>query len=415
VSRSERIRTTVQSLLAETKGMLCKLMRVPSISGQEQEVMHLLCDLFTPLGAGVEKVELSDGILQDEDYSDPIPGIRYDGRFNLRVARHGSGGGRAVVLNTHADVVPPSEGMADPWEPRVEGDLVCGRGACDAKGQLATIFVALRTLDELQARLEGDVIAHLVVEEENGGNGTLAMARRGEKADACIVLEPTDGRLMTSVRGAVWFRLVLSGRAGHSGEARRSRSALLMARDAMAILEDYHANLLAGSRGFPLFDPNPDPMPITFGRLQAGNWPAAAPSQAVLEGVLGLLPNKTKEQVCEEMQQALVDGGDALLAENFQLAFTYRHDSSVLEPAHELPRAILRAADRAGSPLEVGGMPASCDAWFYNNQLGIPTVVYGPGTLGVAHSRDERIDVRDVAKAAEVLVTFLLDYCGAVG
>ena len=415
MSRSERIRTTIEGLLAETKGMLCELIRVPSLSGREQEVMRLLCDLFTPLGAGVEKVELSDDILQDADYSDPIPGLSYEGRFNLGVARPGSGGGRTVLLNTHADVVPPSEGMADPWEPRLEGGVVCGRGACDAKGQLATIFLALRALDELEAGLKGDVIAHLVVEEENGGNGTLAMARRGEKADACIVLEPTDGRLMTSVRGAVWFRLVLSGRAGHSGEAGRSRSALLMARDAMAILEDYHADLLAGSRGLPLFDPNPDPMPITFGRLQAGNWPAAAPSRAVLEGVLGLLPNKTKEQVCEEMRQALVQGGDAALAENFQLDFMYRHDSSVLDPGHELPRAILQAADRAGAALEVGGMPASCDAWFYNNQLGIPTVVYGPGTLGGAHSRDERINVRDIAKAAEVLVTFLLDYCGAGG
>jgi acetylornithine deacetylase len=300
--------------------------------------------------------------------------------------------------------------MDDPWNPKVADGAVCGRGACDAKGQVATIFLVLKALQELGVPQAGDVIAHLVVEEENGGNGTLAMARRGEKADACIVLEPTARKLMTSIRGAVWFRLTLEGTAGHSGQAGRTKSALLKARDAIAVLERYHDELLAQSRGFPLFDPIPDPMPITFGRLRAGNWPAAAPSRAVLEGVLGLLPNRTKEQVCEEMRRALA--GCASLADGFDLHFMYRHDSSVVEPDHELPQQLLQAAEQAGAPLQPAGMPASCDAWFYSNQLGIPTVVTGPGTLAVAHSKDERIEMQDIAQAAETLVIFLTDYCG---
>jgi len=90
----------------------------------------------------------------------------------------------------------------------------------------------------------------------------------------------------------------------------------------------------------------------------------------------------------------------------------YRHDSSVLEPGHELPTTILKAAGAVGAPLQVGAMAASCDAWAYNNQLGIPTVVYGPGTLAVAHSKDEHIRMTDIAQAAEVLVGTVLDYCG---
>jgi acetylornithine deacetylase len=236
------------------------------------------------------------------------------------------------------------------------------------------------------------------------------MTRQGEKADGCIVLEPSDNRLYTSIRGAVWFRIVFAGKAGHSGQAGKTRSALLMARDAMGILEKYHADLLARSRGFALFDPYPNPMPITFGKLNAGNWPAAAPSKAVLEGVLGLLPNKTKEQVCEEMRQVLT--ADEALAPNIALSFMYRHDSSVLDPSHDFPQTILRAAKAAGTELTVSGMTASCDAWLYNNQLGIPTVVYGPGTLGVAHSKDEQIALSDIARAAEVLVRLIQDYCG---
>ncbi len=151
-------------------------------------------------------------------------------------------------------------------------------------------------------------------------------------------------------------------------------------------------------------------MPITFGKLHAGNWPAAAPSEAQLEGVLGLLPNVTKEQVCQEMQAAMV-GNDPFLADNSHLTFMYRHDSSVVDTDHPLPTALLAAAATVGTPLDISAMTASCDAWFYNNQLGIPTVVYGPGTLAVAHSKDEQIQLDQIATAAEVIARLAIDIC----
>ena len=52
-------------------------------------------------------------------------------------------------------------------------------------------------------------------------------------------------------------------------------------------------------------------------------------------------------------------------------------------------------------------MTASCDSWFYNNQLGIPTVVFGPGSLGFAHSNEEQIRLDDIATAAAVLAGFI--------
>lgn len=403
---------TVERLLPEAERFLCDVMRFPSTPGREAEAMEYVHGAFRAAGAAVEKCPMSDALLKDPDYSDPIPGIRYDGRFNVRAARPGRGGGRTLLFNTHLDVVPPSAEMASPWSPRVENGVVWGRGACDAKGQAATVYLVFKALEAMKSSLAGDVVAHLVVEEENGGNGTLAMARRGERADACLVLEPTDGKLFTSIRGAVWFRLTLRGRAGHSGQAGVTRSALLMARDAIGVLEKYHADLLAQSRGIPLFDPYPNPMPITFGHMEAGNWPASAPSQAVVEGVLGLLPNRTKEQVCAEMRQALEASGDEFFRQNFDLHFMYRHDSSVLDPSHSLPVGILKAAESAGRPLAVSAMTASCDAWLYNNQLSIPTVVYGPGALKFAHSKDEQIALADVGAAAETILRFLVDYCG---
>jgi acetylornithine deacetylase len=402
----KHIADAVLSLRGETERFLCDLMRYPSTPGQEREAMEYVAARFAELGS-VERIPLSNSLRQDEDYADPIPGLDYEGRFNVRARVAGAGNGRSLLFNTHIDVVPPSQGQERPFDPRVEDGVVRGRGACDAKGQAAALFTALAALRRLGIEPRGDVIAHLVVEEEVGGNGTLAMTRRGERADGCIVMEPTDLRIFSSVRGAVWFRVVCTGKPGHSGRAGDTVSALKMAIQVIGILENYHASLLAASRGIPLFDQFPNPMPITFGRLNAGDWPATAPARAVVEGVLGLLPNKTRYQVMEEMRHAIVAGGDAWLREHVELQFMYRHDAHVLAADHPLVTGLQACCREAGVAGEVSAMTASCDSWFYNNQLKIPSVVFGPGSLGFAHSNEEQIRLDDIATAAAILVRFI--------
>ncbi|MDP2998558.1 MAG: M20/M25/M40 family metallo-hydrolase [Bryobacterales bacterium] len=402
----QQISDVVGSLRGETERFLCDLIRLPSTPGHERDAMEYVAGRFAALGS-VERIPLSNSLRQDEDYADPIPGLDYEGRFNLRVQVAGAGDGPALLFNTHIDVVPPSQGQERPFEPRVAEGIVHGRGACDAKGQAAALFTALLAMRRMGLKPCGDVIAHLVVEEEVGGNGTLAMIRRGEQAGACIVMEPTDLRILSSVRGAVWFRVVCTGKPGHSGRAGDTVSALKMAIQVIDILEDYHATLLAASRGIPLFDSFPNPMPITFGTLHAGDWPATAPARAVVEGVLGLLPNKTRYQVMEEMRQAIAEGGDPWLKEHFEIEFMYRHDAHVLEADHPLVTGLQACCREEGVAGEVTAMTASCDSWFYNNQLRIPTVVFGPGSLGFAHSNEEQIRLDDIATAASVLVRFI--------
>lgn len=400
------ISDAVRGLRGETERFLCDLMRLPSMPGHEQDAMEYVAGRFAELGT-VERIPLSNSLRQDEDYADPIPGLEYEGRFNLRVRVAGAGDGPALLFNTHIDVVPPSQGQERPFDPQVADGVVRGRGACDAKGQAAALFTALLAMRRMGLKPRGDVIVHLVVEEEVGGNGTLAMIRRGERAGACIVMEPTDLRILSSVRGAVWFRVVCTGKPGHSGRAGDTVSALKMAIQVIGILENYHATLLAASRGIALFDSFPNPMPITFGTLHAGDWPATAPARAVVEGVLGLLPNKTRYQVMEEMRQAIAEGGDAWLKDHFKLEFMYRHDAHVLGADHPLVTGLQACCREAGVAGEVTAMTASCDSWFYNNQLHIPTVVFGPGSLGFAHSNEEQIRLDDIATAAAALVRFM--------
>ena len=406
---SDQIKAIIEKHSRETEQVLMGLLRFPSTPGSESGAMEFLSEILGPVFTSVEKVELSNSIKDDEDYSSPIPDIDYDGRYNLCVGLRGDKGKR-ILLNTHIDVVPASAGQEDAFNPSLKDGVIYARGACDAKGQAAVIYLVAKALNELEAESRNELVAHLVVEEENGGNGTLAMARRGEKADAAVVLEPTAGKIFTSARGAVWFRVTLTGKPGHSGKAGQTRSALKLAIEAVEILEGYHKRLLAESKGIDLFDKYENPMPITFGKLHSGTWPATAPGEAVIEGVLGLLPNKTRHEVMAEMEQALVVNGSQWLKKNMQLDLTYRHDSHVLDPEHSLPKALIESCKAAGTTAKIDAMTASCDSWLYNNQLGIPTVVFGAGDLKFAHSNNEQISMNEIKSTAMALVHLLCNY-----
>mgnify|MGYP005859317257 FL=1 len=262
--------------------------------------------------------------------------------------------------------------------------------------------------------MRGNVIGHLVIEEEVGGNGTVTMVRKtGDTADAAIVLEPSDFTLYPQIRGAVWFEATVTGQSGHSGKPGGTVSALLKAIKVIEVFTEYHDRCLAESRGkYPLFDQFENPAPLTIGQLEAGDWPAQAPQKCVFRGVLGILPDRTKEQVMREMREAVANCGDEWLQDNFTIDFTYRHDASVIAPDHPLVEALGRAVTASGRGLNVSAMTASCDAWMYNNQLRIPTCWFGPGTLGVAHSDREQIAVDDVLRGVEVLYRFVCEWCG---
>ena len=147
-----------------------------------------------------------------------------------------------------------------------------------------------------------------------------------ERADACIVMEPTDCRPVTCARGALWFRVTCKGRSAHSGQPGRGINALNLARRAMDAMEKYHADLLDRSRsseslGVALFEEFENPMPLTFGCCRAGNWPATSPALAVFEGVLGFLPNRTREEVMHELRQALADSIGSALSDYVDIDF----------------------------------------------------------------------------------------------
>lgn len=409
---SQELRAALDAHQDAAVALLRDLIGFSSTRGEEGPVVRCLHDRMEAVADTCELVQISDEIQDDPDYSFKLEDCTYADRPNLRVVKRGCGGGKSLIVNTHLDVVPPSPGQEKPFEGQVKDGVVYGRGACDCKGQAAMFYLSLAALKEMGVGLKGDVIGHLVIEEECGGNGTLAFVRGEDRADAAIVLEPSELKILPSIRGAVWFTVNCYGRAGHSGQAGRTVSALKEAIRAIEILEGYHARLLAASKGYPLYDQYENPMPITFGTMEAGDWPAMAPNRATFKGVLGFLPNKVKEEIMQEMGEALKAEGGDWLSEHFDIDFMYRHDCNEVPVDHPLVQTMASACRDSGHDPEVSAMPASCDAWFYTNLLHIPTVVIGSGSLGVAHSSQEQIPVESLIKGAEILARTIASWCG---
>jgi acetylornithine deacetylase len=132
----------------------------------------------------------------------------------------------------------------------------------------------------------------------------------------------------------------------------------------------------------------------------------------VFKGVLGFLPNKTHPEIQRELREVLATEGDEWLREHFDLEFIYRHDGHELPPDDVLVTTMADAVADAGREPKISAMTASCDGWFYHNQLHIPTLVIGPGSLGFAHTNEEQIGIDEILQGAAVLVNFMARWCG---
>ncbi len=393
----------------EISEFLCDLIRFPSTGCREKEISDYIYRRFSELVPECEQVPITPSIEDDTEFSFKVEGTEYGETSNVRVCILGSGDGRSVILNAHMDVVPPSSTMKNPYEPRVDNGIIYGRGAEDDKGGIASFFGMVLAMRELSLTPAGDVILHMVTEEENGGNGTLAMIRYGDRADGMISGEPAGFNVYTSVRGAVWFDVRIEGHPAHSGSPGESISALMEARKAMNALEAYHAELLGRSKGIPLFDDYENPMPLTFGELHTGDWPAIAPAESAFRGVMGFLTNVTREQVMRDIED-VIKGASDWLRDHTKIKFLYRHDACVTDPDDSFVVAVIDAARRSGLEPKILANPASNDMWFYRNFLGIPAVKFGPGTGETCHKDNEQIRLDDVLKMAEVYVRFIMDW-----
>ena len=163
---------------AEAVALLSALVAQPSLLGDEAGAQALMAQQFAGLGLRVHEFEVDEAKIKDHPgYSPSI--LPYAGRRNV-VGIHQPKGpvrGRSLILNGHIDVVPvgtDSLWNTPPFEPRIDGDKLYGRGSADMKAGIVAYTQAFKALQRLGYEPAAPVFLQSVVEEECTGNGALA-------------------------------------------------------------------------------------------------------------------------------------------------------------------------------------------------------------------------------------------------
>ena len=399
---------------------LKRLVRTPSITGDERAVQDLVASILTDIGCRVERVETdpAEFARTDPDW----PGEEMP-RTDLPVVfgRLGRPGGRRVLLVGHTDVVPlgePATWTVDPWGAEISDGHLHGRGSCDMKGGCASILAAMRALQESGAadQLNGEVMAVFVPSEEDGGQGMLSAIRAGATGDMAVITEPTDMDVVIAHAGAIVFRLTVAGRAAHASMRREGVSALSNLTYLIAALEaDELARNAAETN--PLMTALGLPYPTIVGIVRGGEWASSVMDKIVADGRYGVALGETWSDAEVRLRACIAAAAESdpfLRDHQPTVELVGGRFSSAQVPAdHPLPVSLSAAAEATlGRTPAMLGEPYGADMRLLVNEGKTPTIIYGPGHIAEAHSADESVPVDDVVACARVLAAWVVRELG---
>ncbi|KAL0940441.1 uncharacterized protein CTRU02_203204 [Colletotrichum truncatum] len=335
--------------------LVSRLMPISSTSGEEYEIGIFLEQHLQELGYSVERIPIAPGSTRHNVYA-------YMG--TQRQTR--------VLLTCHMDTVPPHI----PLSIDTDGGVIRGRGACDDKGPLAAQIIAVEELRKENQVHEGDVGFLFVVGEEKGGAGMIAANDMNLKWEAVIFGEPTEGKLGKGHKGHVVFELAAHGEACHSGYPQLGSSAISKLVKALNQLEavDWPSSELLG------------PSTFNIGKIEGGegyNVVAAEAKALCSVRVANDLP-RIKAQILD-----VVDNSSGV---DVDIKFSYPEilldfklegfDSAPVSFGTDAPR--LKGSHKK--------------------------ILYGPGTILVAHGKDEHIVIDELMQSVDGYKRLVLNF-----
>ena len=307
-------------------------------------------------------------------------------RPSVIAVKRGTGGGRSLLLNAHLDTVGVA-GMDAPFEPRIEVGRMYGRGTYDMKGGLAAIMDAAAKSDGLH----GDVIVTAVADEELASIGTAVVLER-VRADAGVVVEPTELKLAVAHKGFVGFEIETEGVAAHGSRPHLGVDAIAKMGPILVALQRLDERLQSGIR-HPLVGPASTHASLIEGGQEFSSYPA----RCLLTGERRTIPGETVAQVETELREV---AGDAA----FRIGV--HRDPFELPADHPFVQLVARTSAED----DVVGVSYWADSGLIA-AAGIPTVLYGPIGQG-AHATVEWVDLDSVARVRDVVLETAVEWCG---
>lgn len=391
-------------------GLLTDLVRIPSISGSDDEVAI----------QGVLADHLRDADLEVDHWSIDVPetlaaadapGVEVDRASAAGlVGRLPGGNGPTLMFNAHVDVVPPGDVTAwsrDPFSGAVVDGALHGRGSCDMKAGLVAALWSMRALGSLGLSPPGDVVLACVAGEEDGGLGTFALLERGWTADACVIPEPTGLDIVPANAGALTFRLRVPGHATHASRRLDGVSAIEKFLPVLAALRVLEAR--RNAEVDPLVSVWELPYPLSIGTLSAGDWPSSVPDVLIAEGRVGVALDEPVATTRAALEAAVAEAcaTDPWLSDHPVTVEWWggQFASGRLPAGTGLVDRVSGAhtAVSGGPAPAVWGAPYGSDLRLLVGKGAIPTVQYGPGDAAHAHGPDEHVRIDEVETVAGVL------------
>src|SRR5258705_1667449 len=306
--------------------------------------------------------------------------------------------GETILVASHLDTVPVDGMQSDPFDPRVADGRIYGRGACDTKSGMAALVAALERV-LAHKRLRRNLILVCEADEGLGSTGVRhVLAHLGtQHPDWVIATEPTELRCVTRHKGIVHAELRASGVACHSSDPSRGKSAITALARALLALDELAAEL--GTR----VDPNLGAATLSVGRIGGGSATNIVPDDAWLLLDRRCLPGEDDVSVRAELEGRLAKHD----LTDVRVEWCTLEKASLATPADDPSVLALQAAlAEAGLETAPAGVAFGTDAGEVSAR-GRPGIVFGPGSIAQAHTKDEWVEIAQIETARRVFERLL--------
>ena len=307
--------------------------------------------------------------------------------------------GASLMLCGHMDTVPAGD-MEDAFSPRIDGDLLWGRGACDMKGAVAAMACALvevkRQCDEASVGLKGGLVFVGTVDEETGGLGVKALVDTGFRTTYAVVGEPTNLRAALAHKGACFVRVTLRGQGAHGSCPQEGVSAVSYAAKIVKTLEEELRPRLA-ERTHPLLGTST----VNVGRVCGGTQPNIVAERCEIDIDRRMVPGDLAPLAeIEKVVAEVCAGIEGLAYEVVESPMTSVVPHTPLETPIVSPLAQAAMAADLPDPEPIGVTYWTDGSHLADN--GVETIVLGPGDIANAHGPRDHVEIAQLERAVGI-------------
>lgn len=329
-------------------------------------------------------------------------------RPNITARLPGHDSERRIIFEAHTDVVSTDGMTIEPFEPRIEGNLLYGRGSVDNKGGVAGMMEAVRSLKEEGFTPACDVWLCLTVDEEFAHTGVdhlVIEQKEGPVSVASVVAEPTELRNIRANKGLVRWTIVTHGKAAHSSKPHLGVNAITAMAKVILAMEKDGAEL-AASNSHPLVGS----ATCSIGLINGGVQVNFVPERCEIQIDRRMIPGEKAAEVLKHYE-GVMDGVRAEYPDiNIEMLPPRLEDEAMETPADaEVVTTASRALETLGLDPEPAGVPYGCDCTKLS-RAGIPSIIYGPGSIDRAHGAVEYVEIDQVESATEFYREFIKSY-----